>query len=172
MYVKPIGPIGASPILDQDRMPVIRVINGDSWKVDADLYNPLDFRPATAENTTVEFLLVENRFACEPYWKGTWFDGVYPDDVVPGLVHVLIPREVSGELRRGSYQFSIKVTDALGEDSSDSTDLSDSTDSSDAKRVAKTEVVGYFLVEYEPTSDTHNIPYRRDECQHRDKESR
>lgn len=165
MYVKPIGPIGASPVLDQDRMPVIRVVNGDSWKVDADLYNPADFKPATIENTKAEFLLVENRFACKPYWKGTWFDGIYPDDVVPGLVHVIIPKEVSGELRRGSYQFSLKVTDVLKVDSTDS------TDSNDIEGVSKTEVVGYFLVEYEPTSDTHNIPYRRDECQHKDKAS-
>jgi len=141
--VNPIGPIGVNPALDEDRMPVIKVVNGDSWVVDAQLYNPSTFEPATVQTTKVEFALTENRFTKEMFWTGTWFDGVYPDDVIPGLVHVKVPPEVSGELRRGVYAFSIKVEDYLD-------------------HVAKTELVGYFQVEYEPTSDTHNIPYRKD----------
>lgn len=143
-YVKPIkpnGPIGVNPTLKEDRMPVIHVTNGDSWTVDASLFNPSNFEPADVKTCEAEFLLTENRFACEILWRGTWFEGIYPDDVIPGLVHVKIPREVSGELRRGSYQFSLKVTDYLD-------------------KVSMTELIGYFLVEYEPTSDTHNIPYR------------
>lgn len=141
-YVKPINPPGVNPALNEDRMPVLKVVNGDTWTVDAQLYNPSDMRPATCETCGVEFVLSENRFVKEPYWRGTWYDGVLPDDVVPGLVHVKVPKHVTGELRRGSYQFSLRVTDYLDD-------------------VTATELVGYFQVEYEPTSDIHNIPYRK-----------
>ena len=142
-YVKPIGPVGVNPALDQDRMPVIEVVNGDTWTVDADLYVPSTMEPASVHNTYVEFVLTENRFVKEPFWVGTWYEGILPDDVIPGLVHVKVPRSVSAELRRGVYAFSIKVTDYLD-------------------HVTKTELVGHFQVEYEASSDTHNIPYRRD----------
>ena len=141
-YVKPIGPSGVSPVLNEDRMPVIKVINGDTWTVDAELYNPSTFEPANVENTYIEFVLTENRFVKEAFWIGRWYEGILPDDVVPGLVHVKVPQEVSAELRRGIYAFSIKVTDYLD-------------------HVTKTELIGHFQVEYEPTSDTHNIPYRK-----------
>ena len=154
-YIKPIkpnGPIGVNPALKEDRMPIIQVINGDSWVVDADVYNPVTFEPATVETCKLKFALVENRFACEPFWTGTWFEGIYPDDVIPGLVHIKVPQEVSSELRRGVYHFSLRVTDYLN-------------------KVTKTELTGYFQVEYEPTSDAHNIPYRGEECQHKDNQN-
>lgn len=144
-YVKPetkIAPVGVNPALNEDRMPVIQVINGDTWTVDADLYNPANMEPATVDNTYVEFVLTENRFVKDPFWVGTWYEGVLPDEHVPGLVHVKVPAAVSAELRRGIYAFSIRVTDYLD-------------------KVTKTELTGHFQVEYEPTSDTHNIPYRR-----------
>lgn len=148
-YVKPIRPIGVNPALKEDRMPVIQVVNGDSWKVDTAVWNPSTFRPATVETVKLEFTLVENRFACDRIWTGTWMDGIYPDEVVEGLVHIRVPKEVSSELRRGTYHFSLKVTDYLD-------------------NVSETELSGYFQVEYEPTSETHNIPYRSEECKHKD----
>lgn len=141
-YVKPIAPIGVNPALDQDRIPVLQVVNGDSWTVDADLWNPSDRSPATPDNTQVEFVLTENRFTKERFWSGKWFDGVIPDGNVPGLVHISVPKSVTGELRRGVYAFSIRVTDLLD-------------------NVIETQLVGHFQVEYEPTSDIHNIPYRK-----------
>ena len=157
-YVKPTnppkynGPIGVNPSLDEDRMPVIKVTNGDSWILDATVWNPATGLPATIENCRLEFALVENRFACDHLWTGTWINGIYPDDVVAGLVHIKIPKDISSELRRGTYHFSLKVTDYLD-------------------NITETELTGYFQVEYEPTSDTHNIPYRGEECQHKTDQS-
>ena len=138
MYIKPIG---VNPALKEDRIPVIQVINGDSWIVDLDLYNPSSNLPAYPNDTEVEFVLTENRFVKDAIWKGRWFDGVLPDENVQGLVHVKIPNEVTKNLRRGIYSFSVRVTDVLD-------------------KITKTEATGYFQVEYEPTSDIHNIPYR------------
>lgn len=140
-YVKPITPNGVNPILKEDRMPVIKVINGDSWHVDAEIYNPVTYEPATPENTKLVFKLAENRFVSKPFWVGDWETGIKSDDVIPGLVHISIPDEISSALRRGVYEFSLKVTDI-------------------STNVDKTELIGYFQVEYEPTSDTHDIPYR------------
>lgn len=142
-YVKPVNPVGVNPVLKEDRMPVVKVVNGDTWTVDAQLYNPSTLEPATVDNTYVEFMLTENRFIKDPYWVGIWYEGVMPDEVIPGLVHVKVPQSVSDELRRGIYAFSLRVTDYKD-------------------GVVKTELIGNFQVEYEPTSNTHNIPYRRD----------
>jgi len=141
-YVKPNGPVGVNPSLKQDRMPVIKVINGDSWVVDADVWNPSTGLPATPDTVKLEFVLTENRFIKEPFWTGTWYSGIVPDENVEGLVHIRIPKEVSSELRRGVYAFSLVATDFLD-------------------NVTETELKGHFDVEYEPTSPLHNIPYRK-----------
>lgn len=142
-YVKPPnqnGPVGVNPAIDEDRMPVVKVVNGDSWVVDAEVWNPVDRSPGAFENVVVEFVLSENRFE-KPLWLGTWYRGVVPDDVVPGLVHAKVPLVVSCGLRRGVYAFSMKVTSRLG-------------------NVSETELTGHFQVEYEPSSAIHEIPYR------------
>ena len=143
MYVKPLPtPPGVNPLVDSDRMPLLKVFNGDTWTVDFNLTNPVTRLPASPKNTVVRFVLAENRFT-KSLWEGSWFDGVRPSDLVPGLVHVTVPKELSDSLRRGVYSFSVQVMDDLG--------------------VRKeTQARGTFQVEYAPTSDTHNIPYRRD----------
>lgn len=141
MYVAPVKPVGVNPALEQDRIPVLKVYNGDTWTIDADVTDPVTRRPGTPETVNLKFSLTENRFVDDMLWNGTWFDGVVPDDVVEGLVHIKIPRDISSKLRRGIYAFSMKVSDKLD-------------------TIAETQLVGHIQVEYEPTSDTHNIPYR------------
>lgn len=149
MYVKPChpfmpphvpGPPGVNPALAQDRMPVVRVVNGDSWRVSLSLVDPVSGGPATPENTRVEFVVAENRFT-EQLWTGMWGHGVEPSAIVPGLVHVVVPQEMCSSLRRGVYAFSAKVMDNMG-------------------TFRETQAKGHFQVEYEPTSDIHDIPYR------------
>lgn len=142
-YVKPIKPVGVNPALKEDRMPVIKVVNGDTWVLDADIWNPVTFEPGNPENVKVEFALTENRFIKDAFWTGKWYDGVLPDEDVPGLVHIRVPANISASLRRGVYAFSLRVTDLLD-------------------TVVDTQLKGHFDVEYEPTSDIHNIPYRKD----------
>lgn len=143
MYVKPLPvPPGVNPVSNDDRMPLIKVFNGDTWTVDFDLVNPVTRLPATPGNTVVRFVLAENRFT-KSLWEGSWYSGVVPSETIPGLVHVTVPKELSSSLRRGVYSFSVQVIDDLG--------------------IRKeTQAKGTFQVEYEPTSDTHNIPYRSD----------
>lgn len=143
MYVRPLPvPPGVNPAIDEDRIPVIRVFNGDTWSVEAPVSNPVTRLPATPNDTVIRFVLAENRFT-KPMWEGSWHSGVEPSETVPGLVHVKIPKEISSSLRRGVYAFSLQVTDDLG-------------------TMKETQLVGHFQVEYEPTSDVHNIPYRSD----------
>lgn len=135
----PPGPPGCTPLRDDDRMPVLRVVSGDTWTVDAEIASASG-APATPRNSVVEFVVAENQFS-PPIWTGGWVNGVLPDKNVPWLVHVRIPRDVTKTLRRGSYMFSLRVGDVMGYEFS-------------------TQLNGHFLVEYAPTSDQHSIPYR------------
>ena len=133
------GPPGCNPPREEDRMPLMRVVSGDTWVVSAALV-AADGGPASVNNSYVEFVLAENQFS-PPLWTGEWFNGINMDRFRPGLVHVNIPRELTKTLRRGSYMFSMRVADKT-------------------RFSFNTQLVGYFLVEYMPTSDQHSIPYR------------
>jgi hypothetical protein len=135
-------PPGTNLPLDSERMPVIKVTNGDSFIVDAEIVNPLTHCPATPKDTIVRFALSDDRFSKCRLWEGGWYDAVKPDPFVHGLVHVKVPEEISNRLRRGTYIFSLQVMDDLA-------------------TIKETQVKGYFQVEYEPTSETHDIPYRK-----------
>lgn len=141
MFVKGMKPVppGVNPLRSEDRMPVLKVVSGDTWIVDARLV-AADGGPASPKNSHVEFVLAENQFS-PPIWTGEWMSGVYPDEHHAGLVHVKIPREVTKALRRGSYMFSLRVSDRM-------------------RYAYDTQLKGNFLVEYMPTSDQHSIPYR------------
>ena len=136
--IKPVPP-GVNPLRSEDRMPVLKVVSGDTWVVDARLV-AADCGPASPENSHVEFVLSENQFS-PPIWTGEWMSGVYPDEYHAGLVHIRIPREITKALRRGSYMFSLRVSDMM-------------------RYAYDTQLSGNFLVEYMPTSDQHSIPYR------------
>ena len=99
-----------------------------------------DGGPASPKNSYVEFVLSENQFS-PPIWTGEWINGILPDENIPGLVHIRIPREITKSLRRGSYMFSVRVSDPM-------------------KFTFSTQLKGNFLVEYMPTSDHRSIPYR------------
>ena len=143
MFVKP-NPPGVNKPLECDRMHIVKVTSGDAWKVEAKIVNPSNGMPANYRNTIVKFVLSENKFSKMPLWIGEWSKGVYEDSVIPGLVHVVVPDDVASTLRRGTYAFSMAVSDIDG-----------------CNR--KTQLSGYFEVEYEPSSDEHDIPYRDDE---------
>lgn len=136
-----IQPPGQVPLNPQDRKPIIKVIGGDSWHVSFNLYNPAKpWEPALPDNTTVEVKLAETQFD-DALWSGEWYEGVMPDERRKGLCHINVPREITESLRRGSYMFSVRVTDIL-------------------KTKVVTEAEGSFLVEYKVTSDQHSIPYK------------
>lgn len=130
------------------RQNIIKVVNGDTWVIAAKVrlpsirFNPdtVEFIPATKDNSSIEFILTENRFSKKPIWKANWED-VKMDDNIPGLIYIQVPEEVSSKLRRGTYAFSLKVTNL-------------------DTQVEETQLIGHLQVEYEPTSDIHDIPYR------------
>ena len=132
-------PPGVTPLNNEDRKPIMRVVSGDTWVVSAEFVAE-DGGPANPDNSVVEFVLAENQFS-PPIWTGGWFEGVFPDKNRPGLAHVNLPRSVTKTLRRGSYMFSARVGNRT-------------------RFSFSTQLVGYFLVEYMPTSDQHSIPYR------------
>ena len=123
-----------------DRMPVVKVVNGDTWMVETVLLEPISHGPATPENSVVRFTIAENRFT-EPLWTGSWHQGVEPSAIRPGLVHVVVPKALSSSLRRGIYAFGARVEDPTG-------------------TFRETQAKGHFQVEYETVSDIHDIPYR------------
>ena len=124
-----------------ERLPIYQAVNGDDWVLDFSLFNPVTKAPATMANTLVTMVVTDNRFSENAYWQGSWGAGIMPDNRIPGLVHVFIPKSVTSALRRGVYTYSVRVTDIETEAST-------------------TTLVGYIQVEYEATSPNHNIPYR------------
>lgn len=140
MYV--FQPIGTNrPTYDQ-RMPLWHVVNGDAWSFEMRVFvEPSKPTPATPSNSLVTFALSEDRFSKKPYWTGTWRAGIEPVGT-DGLIKISVPATVSAELNRGSYSFSVTVSDPLGID-------------------MRTVATGTLLVEYEPTSPNHTIPYRK-----------
>ena len=133
------GPPGCTPLRNEDRLPIVKVVSGDTWRLSAELV-AADGGPASPDNSYVEFVLSENQFS-PPLWTGEWINGILPDSNKPGLVHIKIPQEFTKTLRRGSYMFSLRVADKT-------------------KFSFDTQLVGNFLVEYMPTSDQRSIPYR------------
>lgn len=140
MFMKnKLTPPGCNQLHPDDRMPVAPVISGDTWEIQARLFAS-DGGPASPDNSHVEFVLAENQFS-PPIWTGAWYTGILPYENRAGFVRVMIPRDVTKTLRRGSYQFSLRVADRL-------------------RQTYNTQLTGNFLVEYAPTSDQHSIPYR------------
>lgn len=142
MYVKPHNdnPPGVMPLRDEDRKnQIVKAIVGDTVVIETTIMS-VEGHPADPSNSQVEVVLAENQFG-DPIWTGRWWNGVKPDAVRSGLVRVEIPRDITKALRRGSYMFSIRVNGLLG-------------------FVFNTQVYGYLLMEYMPTSENHSIPYR------------
>ena len=141
MYIQPI-PGGITPPSDDDRMPIWRAVNSDDLMLTTTLSVPgHPGIPATPLNSRVNFVLSQDRFSHCPLWRSSWNSGVTPVDGRPGLVRIKIDSSVSRTLRRGSYAFSMDITDVYGKNRS-------------------TVLAGSLLVEYEPSSDNHDIPYR------------
>lgn len=136
-----VNPAGCNPIGENGRMPVVKVVSGDSWEIRAEVVAS-DGSPATPSNSFVEFVLSENQFS-PALWTGTWNSGIIPYENRKGFVRIVIPHDFTKTLRRGSYQFSLRVADRM-------------------RHYFNTQLAGHFLVEYMPTSDQHSIPYRDD----------
>lgn len=140
----PIRPTGVNVPRSEDRMPLWQVVNGDEWTLTTRLYTPsAGITPVTPDNSRIVFTISEDRFSPTPIWTGRWLDGILLVDQVnhPGLVVIRVPDSVTASLRRGVYSFSITVADSFG-------------------RHTTTALAGTLQVEYEPTSPTHDIPYR------------
>ena len=134
-------PPGVNLPSQKERLPLVKAICGDDWILNNSLFNPVTKQPAVPTNTLVTMRLTDNRFSDNVYWQGDWGHGILPDERLPGLVHVIIPKAITSRLRRGIYTYSILVTDQ-------------------ESGLSTTEYVGYIQVEYEATSPQHNIPYR------------
>lgn len=136
-----VQPAGQVPLNNANRRPIIKVIGGDTWRVSLNLYNPaMPGVAATPDNTFVTVKLAETQFDA-PLWSGEWYNGVMPDSSRKDLCYLVVPKSITQSLRRGSYMFSVRVSDIL-------------------KTQTVTEAEGSFLVEYKVTSEQHSIPYK------------
>jgi len=141
MYIKP-RPVGVNPPLEADRQPIWRATSGEDLSFTTRVWLKQG-PPVKSDNSRLTFKLSENRFHFEPIWTGEWNDGIEEVDRQnhPGLIKVRIPDSIGDQLRRGAYSFSLEVSDQFGKES-------------------VIPVVGTLLIEYEPTSPQHDIPYR------------
>ena len=128
------------PLSPSDRIcPVINAYNGDSISIKARC--TVKDQPVNYANSSLTFVLLDQRFSLSELWRGTWRDGIENVDGHLGLVSVDIPARICSSLRRGSYIFSLKVSDKLGES-------------------VYTAFEGTLNIEYSPTSDIRDIPYQ------------
>lgn len=123
---------------------LVKVVNGDTLTFTIHIRRPYSSEPVSsgdARKPDVSVVLSENRFY-NLIWEGTLADGdIALDENVPGVAYVTVPRDVMSALRRGIYAFSVTVDDG---------------------ERRETQTRGHIQVEYEPTSATHDIPYRED----------
>lgn len=135
------SPVGVNPPVQKDRMPIWKVYNGDSLILQTLARLPHSTAIATPENSELRFVLAQNQFDREMFWLGLWRDGIEPmSDARPGYVEIHIPDKLSSTLRRGSYQFSLTVRNLATQD-------------------VETLMNAYMLMEYNPGSPNHAIPY-------------
>jgi len=141
MFIKP-RPIGTNPPDDEDRQAIWRVTSGDMLQLTTRV-TLVTGDPVTPENSKLRFVLSQNRFTWEPFWEGEWMNGIEEVDRQnhPGLVTIRVPDSVGDTLRRGAYAFSMTVSNRYGKDT-------------------WTPLIGTMLVEYEPSSPQHDVPYR------------
>lgn len=144
MYIK-ARPVGTTPPLLEDRIPLWRAVSGDQLWLTTQV-NLADSTPATPVNSRLKFALSETRFHFVPIWVAEWNSGIAEVNAQeqPGLVKIKIPANIASELRRGVYSFSLAVSDAFGNNTA-------------------TVLIGNLLIEYEPTSPEHDIPYKSQE---------
>lgn len=141
MYINP-DPGGVQSPSEEDRMPIWHVTNGDDLMLTTTVVLPwAPGTPATPLNSRVRFVLAEDRFDTRQLWIGEWNSGITAVEGRPGLVRIKIDDAVSSSLRRGSYVFSMQITDVFG-------------------KHRTTFMRGSMLMEYEPNSDIHDVPYR------------
>jgi len=138
IYTDP-EPVGVTPPDDADRRNIYKLTGGDACVLHTSV-TLMDGTPVTPDNARLHFALADQRFSEDNEWDGYWHDGIEEGNA-PGRIVITIPEAVTATLRRGSFLFSLVVTDALGVD-------------------RHTALTGSILVEYEPTSPTHNIPYK------------
>ena len=135
-YLTPI-PVGLNPPLPTSRKPVLRFFNGDKIVVRT-LVHFSDGCEATPENSRLTFNLAGDQFQRCPIWEGLWRAGIERNEK---MVEVTVPDEVSASLVRGSYLFSLLLSDPTGAN-------------------PQTVLEGTLLIEYAPTSKSHDIPYK------------
>lgn len=138
MDIQP-SPIGVNQLDPGARMPLWQIVNGDDFSLTFKVVAP-DGQPATPANSIVKFDLCDTRFSNTPFWTGAWGSGVEVTDQ-PGVLEVKLPGSMTSTLRRGAYAVSMTCSSKLG-------------------RPTRTVMAGTIQVEYEPTSPSHNIPYR------------
>jgi hypothetical protein len=143
MFLKAPEVTGVNLPVDEDRIPLWKVSSGDELILTT-LLKLRDGTPVDYDNSILTFVLSQNRFSHTPYWTGVWRDGIELVDAKdhPGLVRIHIPSSIGDYLRRGIYNFSIKITDKLGVHE-------------------LVTLSGSMQVEYETASPEHNIPYRQ-----------
>jgi hypothetical protein len=137
-YADP-NPVGVTPPDDADRRNIHKVTGGDALIIDA-VVALRDGTPVTPDNSSLHFVLSDQRFSDEHEWQGYWRDGIEQGDA-PGRIQITVPEDVTATLRRGAFLYSLVVANKLG-------------------RERYTALSGSILVEYEPTSPTHSIPYK------------
>ena len=95
--------------------------------------------PVTADNATAAFTLKDNQFFLDDLWSADLVEGLSVP--APGVIRVTIPNEVSDLFRRGSFSYTLFVTDK-------------------ATRKVKLVEEGTLLIEYAAGSPNPDLAYK------------
>lgn len=135
------SPIGVNPPDNSDRRAIHKLVGGDALVIHSKITLIDGETPVVPDNSILHFVLTNQRFSTCHEWEGFWFAGIEETGEEPGRIVITIPDTVTCSLRRGSYLYSLRVSDTLGGN-------------------RYTALKGSILVEYEPTSPHHDIPYK------------
>ncbi len=144
MYVEAkIG--GVNPPVDTDRKPIWTAKSGEDLVITTRIKAPPSgVNAATPSNSKIWFAFSDGIFQPK-IWEADWNDEHVTEvdsEDHPGLIAIRIPDDIAEQLRRGVYFFSLEVSDAFG-------------------RNTQVQLSGSLLLDYVPTSPTHDIHYRR-----------
>jgi hypothetical protein len=133
------SPFGVNPNTGQDFTVLSQYFQGDLIELEFDA-RTRSGEIATPSNSKLLFTLTDMRFKTMPLFTADWGEYIKEINNIGG-VQVTLPQELTATLRRGSFLYSLTVTDKL-------------------KNQRCTCGRGNFLIEYGADAPLPDIPYR------------
>jgi len=110
------GPVGVPPKSGPIHKRIHSIYQGDLLSIKTAACFP-DGTVATPDNSRLRFTLVDDRYcqdSCNTFYTAEWKNNIEPINTCGG-VEIKVPQVVTSTLRRGSFKYSLTLSDNLGQ---------------------------------------------------------